>query len=279
VLKIHVVGDTETVAARLRDLDTDKLTDVTWSTRVEPAGLVLALPGYASDDTDAVVDDVETLWRERISEFARNVADQRMVQAGPAELVESRPEWAVTARRLGGRVLAALAHLPDGGRFSVEHIGSTSVPGLAAKPIVDLQLGVPDLKRLPGIPETLAEFGFVDVAAHRPNSPGVLADKPRGRFAQSGTWDKRLFVSVDRSQAAILHVRQIGSPWWGYTVEFRDWLRANPAARDAYQRMKLDLAAAHANDVDYDKYTVGKTAFFDQVQPEFEAWNASRRHS
>ena len=235
------------------------------------------MPGYASDDTDAVIDDVEGLW-ERIYEVARNVADQRMVQAGPAKLVESRPEWAVTARRLGGRVLAALAHLPDHGQFSVEHIGSTSVPGLAAKPIVDLQLGVPDLERLPGISEALAEFGFVDVAAHRPNSPGVLADQPRGRFAASGTWDKRLFVSVDRWQAAILHVRQIGSPWWGYTVEFRDWLRANPDARDAYQRMKLDLAATHANDVDYDKYTVGKTAFFDQVQPEFEAWNASTRH-
>jgi GrpB-like predicted nucleotidyltransferase (UPF0157 family) len=277
VLKIHVVGDAESVAARLRDLDTDKLTEVTWSMRVEPAALVLAMPGHASDDTDALVDNLESLW-ERIHEVARNVADQRMVKVGPAELVEWRPAWAATARRLSRRILAALAHLPGSEEFSVEHIGSTSVPGLAAKPIVDLQLGVPDLERLPGISEALVKFGFVDVAAHRPNSPGVLADQPRGRFAESGTWDKRLFVSVDRWQAAILHVRQIGSPWWGYTVEFRDWLRANPAARDAYQRMKLDLAAAHANDVDYDKYTVGKTAFFDQVQPEFEAWNASRRH-
>lgn len=276
MLKIHLVGDAESVAAQLRDRDTDKLTDITWSTRAEPAGLVLAMPGYASDDTDAVVDNVDAAW-ERIHEVARNVADQRLVQAGPAKLVEWRPEWAVTARRLSRGIVAALAHLPDSDGFSVEHIGSTSVPGLAAKPIVDLQLGVPDLDRLAGISEALAEFGFLDVAAHRPNSPGVLADKPRGRFAENGTWSKRLFVSVDPWQAAILHVRQIGSPWWGYTVEFRDWLRANPEARDAYQRMKLDLAAAHADDVDYDRYTVGKTAFFDQVQPEFETWNASRR--
>jgi GrpB-like predicted nucleotidyltransferase (UPF0157 family) len=277
MLTVHVVGDGETVAARLRALDTHKLTDVTWSPHVEPAGLVLAMPGDASDDTDAVVDDVERLWA-RIHEVARNVADQRMVKVGPAELVEWRPEWAGTARRLSRRIVAGLAHLPDSGEFSVEHIGSTSVPGLAAKPIVDLQLGVPALDRLDGITDALARLGFVDVAAHRPNSPGVLADQPRGRFAATGTWDKRLFVSVDRWQPAILHVRRIGSPWWGYTIEFRDWLRANPEAREAYQRVKLDLAAAHADDVDYDQYTRGKTAFFDQVQPQFEAWNASRRH-
>ncbi|MFD1050967.1 GrpB family protein, partial [Kibdelosporangium lantanae] len=173
MLKIHVVGDTDTVASRLRDLG--GLVDVTWSPRVEPAGLVVAMPGYESDDTDAVVGNVETLW-ERIYEVARNVADQRMVPPGAAKLVAYRPEWAVTGRRLGGKVLAALAHLPDSGEFSVEHIGSTSVPGLAAKPVVDLQLGVPDLEKLDGITEALAAFGFVDVAAHRPNSPGVLAD-------------------------------------------------------------------------------------------------------
>ncbi|TCO50901.1 GrpB family protein [Actinocrispum wychmicini] len=275
MLKIHVVD--EGVAARLRELDVDHLTEISTSPYALPAALVIAPSGQ--DDADIVIphDEVNELWRSRVEPFARNVAEGRLVSAGPAKLEPPDPRWAVTARQLSERIMQAVAHLTDSERFSVEHIGSTSIPGLAAKPIIDLQLGVPALDRLDGIENAVAAVGFVDVASSRPGSPGVLRDFPRGRFASAkDCWGKRLFASADPGRPAILHVRQIGSPWWGYTVEFRDWLRTHPDARDDYQRMKLELAAAHASDIDYDQYTLGKTAWFDRHQAQFEAWNASR---
>jgi GrpB protein len=55
-----------------------------------------------------------------------------------------------------------------------------------------------------------------------------------------------------------------------YTVQFRDWLRAIPAARRAYENAKQHAADAHASDVDFDDYTRAKAAFFDEVQAEYE---------
>lgn len=281
MLKIRVVGaeEAETVASHLSALDVDGLADI--SAGPGWAGLVVATPGYTPDaDVEIPQDDLQTfaakLWESRIGPFARNVAEGRLVPAGPAKLRPPDPLWAAIAASLSARITGAVADLPDSKHFSLDHIGSTSVPGLAAKPVIDLQLGVPGLNRLDGIEKALAAVGFVDVAASRPGSPGVLRDFARGRHAEAkDCWGKRLFASADPGRPAILHVRQIGWPWWGYTVEFRDWLRANPDARDDYQRMKLELAAAHASDVDYDQYTLGKTAWFDHHQPEFEAWNAS----
>lgn len=86
-------------------------------------------------------------------------------------------------------------------------------------------------------------------------------------------WDKRLFFSPDPGQPSILHVRMTASPWGRYTVQFRDWLRAQPAERDRYERVKQKLAQAHAGDPDYDDYTRAKSAYFDRAQPLFERWS------
>ena len=68
-------------------------------------------------------------------------------------------------------------------------------------------------------------------------------------------WAKRLFTSTDAASPAILHVRLSASPFGRRTVALRDRLRA------AYERLKRGLAAAHADDPDYDDYTRGKSAF------------------
>lgn len=166
---------------------------------------------------------------------------------------------------LAGRV----AHLDRAGEFRWDHIGSTSVPGLAAKPIIDLQLGVPSLDRLDGLAEALRAAGFVDVATVVPDSPGVLRDDVRGNRPNS-RWDKRLFASDRPGRHAILHVRQLDSAWWHYTIRFRDLLRADAHLRERYERMKRRLAEAHGQDENYDRYTVAKTAFFDEIQQRLD---------
>ncbi|ONI87632.1 hypothetical protein ALI144C_09290 [Actinosynnema sp. ALI-1.44] len=187
------------------------------------------------------------------------MADGRVARFGAPRLEPHNPEWAVTADRLLRR-LARFVARPD---YAWDHIGSTSVQGLAAKPIVDLQIGVPSLRDVDGIDAAVARAGFVDVAKIAPNSPGVLRDNPRGA---GNFWEKRLFASADPGQYAILHVRQLDSPWWHYTTRFRDLLRSDETLRGDYERMKRGLVEANAGETNYDKYTIAKTAFFDAIQ-------------
>lgn len=60
---------------------------------------------------------------------------------------------------------------------------------------------------------------------------------------------------------------------------FRDWLRAHPAERDRYARVKEALSAEQVGKTDYDDYTRAKTVFFDEVQVEFEGWAANEVRS
>lgn len=189
------------------------------------------------------------------------------------------PAWPGRAAQLLAAVEQAVEPLGVGESF--EHIGSTSVPGLAAKACIDLQVVVTALPQPELLDQALAPAGFVPTTGSRPDSPGVHRDIPRGSGHERGqvpdeVWRKRLFVhDVDGPDAAILHVRLSASPWGRYAVWFRDWLRTHPEARDRYASFKAGVAAEHAGDPDYDDYTRAKTAFFDEVQEQFEAWGRS----
>ena len=139
------------------------------------------------------------------------------------------------------------------------------MPGLRAKPYIDLQVGVTGLPAR-GSPaeDVLSAAGFQRASGSRSDSPGVDRDGVLDPAADvpEAMYRKRLYVRPDPVEPAILHVRLLGAPWWSYTVAFRDWLRGSPDARQAYQAMKERVAAEHVSDGDYDDYTRGKTAFF-----------------
>jgi GrpB-like predicted nucleotidyltransferase (UPF0157 family) len=120
--------------------------------------------------------------------------------------------------REASRIQAALASLA----IRVEHVGSTSVPGLAAKPIIDIVLAVPD---------------SADEAAYVPalEAAGYVL---RGR--EPGWFEHRLFKSPEAD--VNLHVFTAGEPEIDRMILFRDWLRSHDADRDAYLRVKRELA-------------------------------------
>ncbi len=181
------------------------------------------------------------------------------VPSGPAVLVPHDPRWAALAAGRLGELRRALAPLVDVDACAFDHIGSTSVPGLAAKASVDLQVRVPALPPPAALDAALAPLGWVPAPGSRADSPGVSRDTPApGDTEPEEVWAKRLFTSGD---PAILHVRLSASPFGRRTVAFRDRLRAEPALRASYEELKRQLAAAHAGDPDYDDYTRGKTAF------------------
>ncbi|WP_270409592.1 GrpB family protein [Brachybacterium paraconglomeratum] len=192
-------------------------------------------------------------------------------QPNPAALHDYDPAWPREAQRRLDAMRERLADLPGAADAHYDHIGSTAVPGLAAKPNLDLQIRILPLPKDDAMFERLGDLGYQRAGGTRPDSPGVYRDIPRGsEQVDDAVWEKSIFVH--QADRVIVHVRRLDSPWGRYTVWFRDWLRAHPDQRDRYEAMKRRLSAENAGKSDYDDYTRAKTAFFNEVQAEFELW-------
>ena len=167
------------------------------------------MPNFEADRSDASED-----WAELGLEY------------GTVSLTEARPEWGAIAGRLAERIRAALG----GSALGVEHVGSTAVPGLATKPIVDLAVGMNEV--CPEVvSEPLARLGFIyrGDAREQGGLVFVLEDRPRHRVAH-------------------VHAVQYGGPQWERYIVFRDLLRGDASARAAYARTKTELARRFPND-------------------------------
>ena len=194
----------------------------------------------------------------------------------PAALVDHDPRWLLRAGQVLDQIRVALDGLPGAAEAQFDHIGSTSVPGLAAKPFLDLQVRILPLPSDVDLSLRLEPIGFRRAHGSRPDSPGVHRDTPRGDArVPDEVWEKSLFFAAGES--AILHVRRRDSPWGRYTVWFRDWLRAHPDARRRYEMTKRELSESNVCKADYDDYTRAKTDFFDEVQTVFTRWADSGR--
>lgn len=169
----------------------------------------------------------------------------------PAELHAHDPAWRGRAQRILDEVRERLADLPGAAGAYYDHIGSTAVPGLAAKPILDLQVRILPLPSDDGLSTRLGHLGFERARGARSDSPGVYRDIPRGSEAVDDiVWEKSIFVNQPRG--VVLHVRRADSPWGRYTVWFRDWLREKPDQRNRYEAMKRQLSSENAGKSDFD---------------------------
>lgn len=170
------------------------------------------------------------------------------------------PEWAVRGAELAALVRTAMG--PSALR--VEHIGSTAVPGLAAKPVYDLQVSVADLDAAAAFDGPLATHGLVRTPYERDHVPAGCGDPPE-------RWAKRLW-SRRGGDPVNLHCRLAGSPNERLALLFRDWFRAHPAAVPAYGEFKRVLAGAVP---DVGVYTDVKDPVVDLVVTVAEGWAAA----
>jgi GrpB-like predicted nucleotidyltransferase (UPF0157 family) len=145
----------------------------------------------------------------------------------------------------------------------IDHIGSTSVPRLNAKNIIDVQLTVEALD-LEQLRPHMAAAGF----DHR--SDIRLHDhRPAGVASPDEEWRKLLFVGQEGHREAHVHVRAVGQANQRYALLFRDYLRAHPAAAAAYGEVKRRLAQL---DIDRATYTDTKDPVCDLIMVAAEAW-------
>lgn len=165
--------------------------------------------------------------------YAQPVADERIA------IVPHNPAWRgrfEVERVLLERVLAPWL---EGG---IHHIGSTAIPGIAAKPIIDIIAGVRDLEEARAAFDPLRQHSY----HHAPHRPGIAHhfDKPTLRSSQ---------------QTHGLHLTEPESDLWRERLAFRDALRGDPELVAEYETLKVQLAKVHETDIA--AYTTGKRAF------------------
>lgn len=146
------------------------------------------------------------------------------------EIVPYRESWPREFAELAGRLRRACGDMAR----RIDHIGSTSVPGLAAKDVIDVQITVRALDDLVGA--ALASLGYV-----RWGSVG-RDHRPPEAIGPESDWQKLLFVQPPGQRRTNVHVRVDGRPNQRYPLLFRGYLRAHPASAEAYARLKLELA-------------------------------------
>ena len=223
-----------------------------------------------SGSVDRLLAQVDGLWGGRLAPFARNLATKTpAIRPGGPVLHAPQQEWSRDAERLMARIRSAVAKNagPDaaGAVLGLDHIGSTSVPGLDAKDVLDLQLTVRTLAAAAPLEAVLAAAGY-------PRVPAITADTPKPTRPDAAAWAKRFHASADPGRAVNLHVRAAGSPGWRFALCFRDWLRAEPDAAADYLALKRRLAGLHAGDPSTAAYAAAKEAWFAAVEEPMERW-------
>jgi dephospho-CoA kinase len=192
---------------------------------------------------EAVRGRAERLWHRRLVPFEENLRRRRPApRPRRAVLVESDPGWPPQAARVVARVRRAAGHHA----LRVDHIGSTSVPGLLAKDVLDVQVVVDDLATARRVGDDLQAAGLVRRRGDWWDSGPDGADLP-----------KAMAQNADPARAVNCHVRPADSPAWREALLLRDWLRHHPDAAREYAELKRRLAAAPHDSID--AYAQAKT--------------------
>ena len=156
-------------------------------------------------------------------------------------MVAYDPTWPLRYQRERDRIAAALGE----NAVAIEHVGGTAVPGLPAKPVIDIMVGVPDIERAGQAVAGLINLGYQYV-------PELESQLPERRYFRRGT-----------PETHHVHMVAVSSDFWEEHLLFRDYLRTHPQAAEEYGKLKRGLASRFR--FDRDAYRAGKLPFIDTV--------------
>jgi dephospho-CoA kinase len=207
------------------------------------------------DDTAAAVDDI---WASRLVPFEENLrAGRRAERSTQAVLADPDPTWPVQAARLVERI----RRMAGPRALRIDHHGSTAVPGLAAKDVIDIQVLTEDLATAGELAGSLGEAGLVR-----------LPDRWWDVGRDGAEHDKAMACNADPGRAANVHVRPVDSGTWRDALMLRDWLRATPAGVAEYAARKRELAALPHETID--EYAERKTPWINDALARADEWAA-----
>jgi dephospho-CoA kinase len=189
-----------------------------------------------SGSQDELVGRVRELWHQRILPFAHNLRKRQIVEAAPT-VAPADPTWPAQARRIVERVKTACGQ----NAARVDHVGSTAVPGLPARDVIDVQVTVASLAVADHIAAALTHAGYpridritADVA--KPDARSTVAEFDHTQ--DPALWQKRIHASADPGRPTNVHVRVDGWPNQQFAILFVDWLAKHPAAQTDYVAAK-----------------------------------------
>lgn len=167
-------------------------------------------------------------------------------------LEEYNPKWAKTFELKEKQLRSVLGDQ----LVRAHHIGSTSIPGMLAKPQVDVLLEVKNLEEIPGYYEKMAAAGFRSMGRQYTRRP-----------------DNEYFVEddVDGNRLVSIHTYQEGNPEIKNLLVFRDYLRENEEARTRYIETKRDLYEKFSDN--YPSYRKGKASLIEELKAEALQWS------
>jgi GrpB-like predicted nucleotidyltransferase (UPF0157 family) len=189
-------------------------------------------------------DGVETLERKLVRWQKVRVPDLPLRQR---PYNDEWPAWFVEER-------ARLAEALGPSAVSIEHFGSTSVPGLSSKNIVDVAVGVAGSPESADLAAALARVGY-ESYGNSPIDPVTL-------------W----FWKIEEERAFALHLAACDRPWLGEQMDLRDYFRAHPEERGRYAQLKRRLA--EEIDQSYLQYTISKMSMSIEMIDRARAWRA-----
>jgi GrpB-like predicted nucleotidyltransferase (UPF0157 family) len=166
------------------------------------------------------------------------------------EIHDYQEVWVLEFRSLGTALRQALGATAT----RIDHIGSTSIPGLAAKPIIDVQISVGALEPMDVYRPQIESLGFV----WRESNPERT---------------KRYFREQPGHRRTHIHVRKAGSWHEQYALLFRDYVREHTHAREQYEQVKRELADQFSDDML--GYTDAKAPIFWQIMQRADRWAAA----
>lgn len=149
------------------------------------------------------------------------------------------PEWALLYAQEAQRLQTALGD----SALDIQHIGSTAIPGMSAKPIIDIAVAVQDFDQAFDTVPLMNELGY--------NFRGEVGVK------------RRHFFMLGRPRTHHIHMLEHSSQAWKHRIGFRDFLIAHPKSAKEYEELKKRLAAEFPRDIA--SYSDGKEAFIDSV--------------
>jgi GrpB-like predicted nucleotidyltransferase (UPF0157 family) len=151
------------------------------------------------------------------------------------EIAEYKATWPLEFEELACVIGQALGQLA----LRIDHVGSTAIPNLCAKDVIDVQVTVSAIDSR--VSDAFSDAGFL---LHTPLS---IDHVPPGMRHAPDEWSKLLFKNPSDKRRAHIHVRRLGALNQRYALLFRDFLRANPPTAAAYGELKRRLAASLAD--------------------------------
>ncbi len=201
-----------------------------------------------------LVERARDLWYQRILPFAHNLSAAKPA-GDPRRLVPADPTWTEQAARIVARLRTTCGHRA----LRIDHIGSTAIPGMDARDVIDVQVTVASLEDADELADDLLKAGYPRVGA-------VTADACHE--GPEHLWHKRFHASADPGRPTHVHLRVDGHPNQRFALFFVDWLTANPGAHADYLAVKRN-ALRHGTEGERSR---GAARWFLDAYPGAKAW-------